>query len=208
MRRARAAVAIVVCALGGGFTGACMPWIAPPGARVAQPGRVELGTGVAVLLAPDEPDEPVPVPQAWLRVGVLRRVDAGLSYAAPMTGIVDVRWQLVDRAATSVATGIGAGVHAFPDLGGLGEAIALPVGTAYAAAELTRHARSHYGFVRAWVPAYLDSEPHAAVVWGQLGAGVEWHGRRIAQGPQLGFVLPSTGIRDAVLIGSWAVRWR
>ena len=208
MSRGRAAVAIIGSALGGGSTVGCMPWIAPPGAQVAQPGRVELGAGLAVLLAPDEPDEPVPVPQAWLRIGVLRRLDAGFSYAAPMTGIVDARWQAVDRATVRVAAGIGAGVHAFPDLGGLGEAIALPIGTAYIAGELPRPARSYYGFARAWVPAYTESEPYAAVVWAQLGAGVEWRGARIGQGPQLGVVVPSTGGRDAVLVASWSIRRR
>lgn len=199
--------AILVAAILGFPAAGCMPWIAP-GARVAPPGRVELGAGLATLLAADEPDEPVPVPQAWLRLGLVRSVDVGLSYAAPMTGVVDVRWQAIDRSTADIAFGIGAGVHAFPDLGGLGEAIALPVGTAYVAAEVDRPTRSYHGFARAWVPAYLAGEPDAAVVWGQFGAGVEWAARRVRHGPQLGVVVPSTGFGDAVLLGSWSVRWR
>lgn len=199
--------AVVVAAAIGLAASGCMPWIAPA-ARVAPPGRLELGAGLATLLAADEPDEPVPVPQAWLRLGLVRALDVGLSYAAPMTGVVDLRWQVIDRPSTAFAMGVGAGVHAFPDLGGLGEAIALPVGTAYVAAEIGRPGRSYYGFARAWVPAYLTGEPDAAVVWGQLGGGVEWGAGRMRHGPQLGFVVPSTGFDAAVLVGAWAVRWR
>ena len=207
MRR-RHAVILAACALATAGLAGCMPWVAPPGARVVPPGRFEPGIGLATLLAPDEPGEPVPVPQAWLRLGLARRLDVGVAYAAPMTGIVDVRGQALDRAGSAVAVGLGAGVHAFPDLGGLGEAIALPVGTAYVAAARADATRTVHGFARAWLPAYLESEPHAAVVWGQFGVGVEWSRRRLGHGPQLGFVVPSTGIDDAVLVFAWSLRWR
>lgn len=183
-----------------------MPWIAPPGARVVEPGRLEPGAGLALLFAPAEPQEVVPVPQAWLRIGVARSLDLGVSWAAPMTGIADLRWQAFTRRTTAIAAGFGAGVHAFPDLGGLGEAIALPVGTAYVSAERASPARTWYGFARAWVPAYLDGEPYAAVVWAQLGIGMEARGRHIGHGPQIGVVVPSTGIEDAVAIVSWSLR--
>ena len=199
MRRQRAFSHAARALATAGLTG-CMPWVAPPGAHVAPPGRFEPGLGLAALVAPDEPGEPVPVPQAWLRFGLARRLDVGAAYAAPMTGIIDVRGQVVDRTRTAVAVGLGAGVHAFPDLGGLGEAIALPVGTAYVAAEHAGPTRSVHGFARAWLPAYLESEPRAAVVWGQFGVGAEWARGRLGHGPQLGFVVPSTGIGDVVLV--------
>lgn len=189
------------------FLAGCMPWLAPPGARTTERGRLELGVGVTTLLAPAEPDEPVPVPQAWARLGIARRWDLGLAYAAPMSGFADVRFQLLRSDLWDATLGAGGGVHGFPDVGGLGEAIVLPVGSVHLAVARRRSPLAPYVFARVWLPAYLASDPPAAVAWLQVGGGVEWTMRGLRHGPQLGAVVPSTGLGDGIATIAWGVRW-
>lgn len=200
--RVRTALLLPLCLL----LGACMPWTLGQTAETLRPGRLEAGIGVTAIAPPAAPADLLPVPQAWIRVGVREAVDAGFSYVFPTTGYGDLKLRLSRSPHHTVSAAVGAGVHAIP--AALEETVYTPflgIGV-LASSGSARDGPVGYAAVRGFIP-FAPGEDPAATLWLSGNVGGEWRRARLRFGPELGILSQVTSPGEVLLLAGLSARW-